>query len=139
MIEVIEYSEIKQRLIEFQFADNQPDNALTDFASSFDIFPVVLLSKYGQNSGTTLDPSSILNIRLFNNKFLPEIDMTCIDEIGNLIDDFFPIDNDVILSIFVKSTSEETMPIRMDFRILQYNQYKQVLKAQKKDSHLKEY
>lgn len=121
MIEVIEYSNVKQRLIEFEFEENQPDNALSDWVSSFNIFPVVLLSKSNQNSGTTIDPSAIFNIKLFNNKFLPEIQMTCVDEIGFLIDDFFPLDYDTILSIFVKSTSEETMPIRMDFRITEYN------------------
>jgi len=137
MIEVKEYSNIKQRLIEFNFAGNQPDNALTDYASSFDIFPIVLLSKSNQNSGTTIDPSAIFNIRLFNNKFLPEIEMVCIDEIGTLIDDFFPFDNDVILSIFVKSTSEETMPIRMDFRILQYNPIQASIESTEKRFSLK--
>jgi len=121
MIEVIEYSDINQRLIEFSFDESQPDNALADWVSSFDIFPVVLISKSNQNSGTTIDPSSIINIKLFNNKFLPEISMSCEDELGNLIDEFFPFDYDTILSIFVKSTSEETLPIRMDFRITEYN------------------
>ena len=121
MIEVIKYSDIKQRLIEFSFDEDQPDNALTDWVTSFNIFPVVLISKSNQDSGTTIDPSNIINIKLFNNKFLPEITMTCEDELGNLIDDFFPFDYDTILSIFVKSTIEDTMPIRMDFRITEYN------------------
>lgn len=122
MIEVIEYANIKEKLIEFQFDDNQPDNAMTDYVASFDIFPVVLISKSGESEeGITIPPQSIQYIKLYNNKFLPEIDMTCLDETGSLIDDFFPTDYDIILSIFVKSTSEETLPIRMDFRTIDYN------------------
>jgi len=121
MIEVVKYSNIKQRSIEFNFEEDQPDNALTDFATSFDVFPVVLVSKSDQDFATTIAPSAIQNIKLFNNKFLPEIEILCIDENGTLMDDFFPLDNDIILSIFVKSTSEKTMPIRMDFRILEYD------------------
>jgi len=121
MIEVIEYSNVKQRLIEFEFEKDQPDKALTDYASSFDIFPVITISKADQDLGTTIDPSAISNIKLFNNKFLPEIQMDCKDEQGYLMDDFFPFDNDTVLSIFVKSTAEDTMPIRMDFKITEYN------------------
>ncbi len=137
MIEVIEYSNVKQRSIEFYFDEGQPDKALTDWVSSFDVFPVVLISKSDQNSGTTIEPNAISNIKLFNNKFLPEIEMSCKDELGNLIDDFFPFDYDTILSIFVKSTSEETMPIRMDFRVTEYNPVQSSIESTEKRFSMK--
>jgi hypothetical protein len=120
MINVLEHSNTKTRLIEFNFNANQPDKALTDYVEALDIFPIVMISKI-DSSGTTIDPKSIFTIELSNNKFLPEIEMYCSDTIGTLMGDFFPLDYDVILSIFVKAQSEETMPIRMDFRVTEYD------------------
>ena len=127
MIEVINPASLKLRSLEFEFADNQPDKALKDYVKAFDIFPVVLISNSDTGSGNTLEPSSINHIKIFNNKFLPEIEMICTDEQGTLIDNFFPLDYDITLSIFVKSTSENTLPIRMDFKIIEYNPLQSVV------------
>lgn len=124
MIEIKERAEIKPKSIEFDFQKDQPDNALTDFATSFDIFPVVVISKLRENVSNTISPTLIVYLKLYNSKFLPEIEMLCYDDMGVLLDDLFPSDFDTILSVFIKSTSENTFPIRMDFIITEFNPYR---------------
>jgi hypothetical protein len=46
--------------------------------------------------------------------------MYCDDSKGVLFNDLYPFDHDTILSIFIKSQSELVMPIRMDFRVAEY-------------------
>ena len=135
MIKVERKSDIRTKLIEFTFDETQPDKALTDFATSFDIFPVVLLST--SDSGRTIAPSAIQYLKLFNDKFLPEIEMLCADEDGSLIDDFFPTDYDITLNIFVKSTAEDVYPIRMDFRITSYNPIQSSIESAEKKFMIK--
>lgn len=119
MIETKENSDTRLKLLEFTFNDNQDDSVMTDFAESFNIFPLVIINN--ELSGNTISPELITYVKLFNNKFLPEIEMLCTDNAGVLMDGLFPFDGDIILSIFVKSTIEDTYPIRMDFRILEFN------------------
>lgn len=124
MIEIKERAEIRTKEIEFDFKKTQPENALTDFASSFDIFPLVVISKLNENISNTISPNLIVYLKLFNSKFIPEIEMLCYDDMGVLLEDLFPNDFDVIISIFIKSTSENTFPIRMDFVVTEFNPYK---------------
>ncbi len=124
MIEVIRHTEIKLKEIVFAFNEDQPDKALSDYVESFNLFPTVLIGKSDNSIIQTIDPGLIDNIKLTNSKFLPEIEMLCKDDIGILMDSLFPLDYDTILSIFVKSTSEETLPIRMDFKIIEFNPIK---------------
>jgi len=125
MITVIEKAKIKLKELSLQL--NDPTSA--DIAvQSFNYVPYVFISKVDSNTGTTIgttvDPKDIIYIKLHNSKFLPEIELCCDDSKGILFNDLYPYDHDMVLSIFVKSTSENTMPIRMDFRITSYETVK---------------
>lgn len=124
MIEIKQRADIKPKEIEFDFKKSQPENALEEFASTFEIFPIVVISKLRENISNTINPGLIVHLKLFNSKFLPEIEMLCYDDMGVLLEDLFPLDYDVLLSIFIKSTSESTFPIRMDFIVTEFSPMK---------------
>jgi hypothetical protein len=125
MITVIEKAKIKLKELSLQLNNStSADIAI----QSFNYVPYVFISKVDSDSGTTfgttVDPKDIIYIKLHNSKFLPEIELYCDDSKGILFNDLYPYDHDMILSIFVKSTSDNTMPIRMDFRITSYETVK---------------
>jgi len=119
MIQVTDKAKIKTKELNFQLYDK----ASTDvFVQSLDYVPLVFISKlYDTNNpplnGTTIDPSDIISIKLFNDKFLPSVELFCEDSLGVIFTDFYPYDHDTIISVFVKSNSEQLMPLRMDFRL----------------------
>ena len=119
MIQVIEKAKIKTKELNFQLYDK----AATDvFVQSLDYVPLVFISKLFDTSnpplnGTTIDPSDIISLKLFNDKFLPSVELFCEDSLGVIFTDFYPFDHDTIISVFVKSSSEQLMPLRMDFRL----------------------
>lgn len=119
MIEVKTKSTIKTK--EFAF-DLKDDSKRTMFVESFNYVPFLALSKLNDPSinGTTIDPKDVIYVKLHNSKFLPEIELYCYDSKGIFFSDLYPLDHDTLLSIFVKSNSENLMPIRMDFRITEF-------------------
>jgi hypothetical protein len=119
MIEVKLKPNIKTKEIAF---DLQNDAKTVMFVESFNYVPFLALSKTNDPNidGTTIDPKDVVYVKLHNSKFLPEIELSCYDSKGIFISDLYPLDHDVLLSIFVKSNSELTMPIRMDFRVTEY-------------------
>ena len=123
MIKVIEPAKIKTKPLFFQL--NDP--ASTDlFMQSFNYVPFLFIWKIDDPtiSGATIDPRDVIYVKLFNSKFLPEIELYCNDSKGILFNDLYPFDHDTIISIFVKSYSEVIMPIRMDFRVTEYETVK---------------
>ena len=74
--------------------------------------------------GTTVDPRDIIYVKLHNSKFLPEIELYCVDSKGVLFNDLYPFDHDTIVCIFVKTKSINERPIRMDFRVTDYETIK---------------
>ena len=123
MIKVIEPSRIKTINIEFNYAEDQNEKDVSAFIEALNIMPLVYISKRIDNevvSGMTIEPINIKTVRIYNNKFLPEIYMSFDDDLGYMFEDFFPLDDDII-SIFVNSDSEDIFPIRMDFKITEFN------------------
>jgi hypothetical protein len=125
-IKIIIPSKIKTKKIEFNLKDQQKKEL---FVQSFDYVPFLFLSKINTDIGCTVDPKSVIYVKLHNSRFLPEIELSCYDPIGVFFTDLYPFDHDSLLSIFVKSNSEMTMPIRMDFRVTQF----ETIKASDKD------
>lgn len=127
MITSITPSAIKTIPLEFQLHDKDSVNL---FVQSFNYLPFIYISKVNdptnvpQISGTTIDPHDIIYVKLHNSKFLPEIELYCDDSKGILFNDLYPFDHDTIISIFIKSNSENIMPIRMDFRVTEYETIK---------------
>jgi len=123
MIEIINKAFIK--LKELHIKANDPVSA-DILVQSFNYVPYLFISKVNDPdfNGTTIDSKDVIYVKLHNSKFLPEIELYCDDSKGVLFNDFYPFDHDTILSIFVKSNSENTMPIRMDFRIASYETVK---------------
>lgn len=70
--------------------------------------------------GLNIEFRDILEMKLFNNKFLPWIQMKFRDKTAAAFDDVFPLDNQIV-SVFIRSTSEDYWPIRMDFKIIDFN------------------
>ena len=126
MITVISKSKIKTKKLFFDLNDQQSTSLLVQ---SLNYTPLIFISKVNDPSptkidGTTIDPRDIIYVKLYNTKFLPEIELCCDDSKGILFNDLYPFDHDTIVSIFVKSNSEITMPIRMDFRVTEYETLK---------------
>lgn len=127
MITVLEKSKIKTEVISFQLNDELSADLLSQ---SFDYTPYVYLKKIDDSTtnppiiGTSIDARDIIFVKLFNNKFLPEIELCCYDSKGILFNDLYPFDHDMLICVFFKSNSENTMPIRMDFRCTSYETIK---------------
>lgn len=123
MIDIKIPAKIKLKDITFDLKDKDKKD---QFIESFNYVPLLYIFKLKDtvNSdldlGNTIDPKDVIYVKLYNNKFLPEIELYCNDTIGNLFSDLYPFDHDVILSIFVKSNSNLLFPIRMDFRITEF-------------------
>ena len=126
-IKVIEKSKIKTEPIAFKLNDPKSVDLLVQ---SFDYVPYVYIKKINDTintppiDGTNIDPRDIVYIKLHNSMFLPEIELYCYDSKGILFNDLYPFDHDTLLCIFVKANSENEMPIRMDFRVTEYETVK---------------
>lgn len=126
MIKVIDKAKIKTRPIFISPKDELSKDFLVE---SLDYVPYVYIAKLNDPQeppiqGTTMDPKDIIYIKLHNSKFLPEIELFCDDSKGILFNDMYPFDHDTLLCIFVKASSENVMPIRMDFRVTEYETIK---------------
>ena len=123
MIKVTEKSKIKTEKLNFKTNDPQSADILVQ---SFDYVPYVYLKKQNDTttspsiSGTSISSQDIVYIKLYNSQFLPEVELYCIDSKGIMFNDLYPYNNDTILCVFVKSKSNNEMPIRMDFKITHY-------------------
>jgi hypothetical protein len=67
----------------------------------------------------------LISMKLFNDKFLPTIEIVYNDTTNRSIDELFPLDNEIV-SVLIKSSSEDYWPIRMDFKVLSFNPMKLV-------------
>lgn len=127
MIEVIIPSKIETEKIFFKLEDSDSTKRIVE---SFDYVPYIYIKKINDPiftppiDGTNVDPRDINYVKLYNNKFLPEIELSCEDSKGLLLNNVYPFDHDTLLCIFIKSNSENTFPIRMDFRVTEYESIK---------------
>jgi hypothetical protein len=122
-IKVISPSKIKTENIAFEFPDKQSTKVLIN---SFDRFPYIYIKKIDDPiykppiDGTNIAPNDIIYVKLFNNKFLPEIELYCNDSKGILFNNLYPFDHDTLICLFIKANNEITYPIRMDFMITEF-------------------
>jgi len=126
MIQVIEKAKIKTKELTFQLNDIVSSNI---FVQSLDYTPLVYISKLYDTGnppldGNTIIPTDIISLKLHNSKFLPEIELFCEDSLGVLFSDFYPFDHDTLISVFVKVSSDNILPIRMDFRVTEFQTIK---------------
>ena len=141
MIKIIEKSTIKLKPIFFQVHDAKSADLLIQ---SFDYVPYLYICKLSNTDdiessyGTTIDVRDIIYVKLYNDKFLPEIEIYCNDSKNILFNDIYPFDHDTLISIFIKSNTniidDDTLngaPIRMDFRVTEYQTIKTDAKREK--------
>lgn len=130
MIENIIPSAIETKELYFML----PDKLSTDLlVQSFNYYPYIFISKLNTDKdfpdkdkldGLTINKDDIIYLKLHNSQFLPEIEIYCDDSKGVLFNDFYPFDHDMLISLFIKSSSENNLPIRMDFRVSEHETIK---------------
>jgi len=70
-----------------------------------------------------IEYNDIIQLKIYNNKFLPGVEMKFRDKTNTSFDESFPLDNQIV-SVLIKSTSDDYWPIRMDFKITDFNPVK---------------
>lgn len=114
MIKVIERPSIKLKDIEFQLVDNVNNSMLDEYSKDIGRVPYIELGT------ASIESKSIISLDLYNDQFLPRINVKFKDTTGKMIDILFPLDN-TIVKVFIQSDNDDLMPIRMDFKITQFH------------------
>lgn len=117
MIKVIERANIILKEINFDFNDQNSDSKINEVSQDIGRKPHIEIGSQ------IIETSSIIDLSLYNDQFLPRIKMTFKDSTGHLLDTLFPLDNSIIKA-FIQSSNDNLMPIRMDFKILKFNPIK---------------
>lgn len=117
MIKVIDRPSIVLKNIEFDFSENNSSSKIKEVSNDIGRTPLVKIG------GQIIEGKSTLSLNLYNDQFLPRIFISFKDSSGNLLDALFPLDNSVI-SVFIQSSVDNLMPIRMDFKITRFNPIK---------------
>jgi hypothetical protein len=114
MIKVIERPAIVLKQLEINYVSDVGDYVADQYASDTGRYP------YLQIRNLVIQTSDTTKIVLYNDQFLPKIEVYFKDPTFKLIDPLMPLDDDII-SLFIQSSSELLMPIRMDFKITEFN------------------
>lgn len=114
MIKVLQRPTIVLKEMELNYDSSVEDQGADELADMVGKFP------YIQIGNMNIQTTDTISIVLYNNQFLPKIEIQFKDPTFNIVDPLFPTDND-ILSLFIKSSSEILMPVRMDFKITDVN------------------
>jgi hypothetical protein len=114
MLKVLERPSIILKQISVNYMDTIGDYAADDYANDIGRYP------YLQIRNLVIQTTDTIKIVLYNDQFLPKIEVYFKDPTMKLIDPLFPLDDDII-SLFIRSSSELLMPIRMDFKITEFN------------------
>lgn len=117
MIEVIKRSNKKLAPIEFSYKEGVKDKDADVYADDIGKLPFVVIN------GVNVQPADISFLRIYNDRFLPEIEMIFQDPTNKIFDSEFPLDQQVI-SILIKSNEHLLMSIRMDFWITDFTSVK---------------
>ena len=96
MIEVKSRSNKTLKPIKFSYMEGVKDRDADDFSSSFGKLPFVNIG------GTTIESKDIIYFRLYNDKFLPELEMSFRDPTNKMFDNTFPLDKQIV-SILISS------------------------------------
>lgn len=119
MIEVIERPNKKLKTLEFSYRNDVDDKDVSIYSSSIGKFPYVVIN------GVTVQSDDMNYLKLYNNNFLPGIEISFRDPTNKLHDSNYPLDQQIV-SILIDSNSDLLMPIRMDFYIISFNSIKNV-------------
>ena len=117
MIRVLERPTIKLKNIEINIEPTNEDEKMEEHSRDIGRYPYVMIGNLN------ISPNDFVSFKLYNNKFLPKIELQFRDGSYKMIDPLFPIDNSK-LSLFIRSNSETLMPVRMDFKITEFNPIK---------------
>ena len=114
MIKVIERSSIKLKDIEFQLAEKVNNDNLTEYSKDIGRLP------YVEIGSQSIESNLIISMDLYNDQFLPRLNIKFTDSSGKFMDILFPTDN-AIIKVFIQSDNDDLMPIRMDFKITKFH------------------
>ena len=118
MIRVDDRASIVLKELSFNYGNEASERDAEYYANMMGKYP------YLQLGDDIIETNNTVNIFLYNDQFLPKIEVHFYDSTHRYSDKNFPTDNE-ILSLFIRSTSEILMPVRMDFKILSFNLLKQ--------------
>jgi hypothetical protein len=99
------------------YKEGVKDKDVLDYSSSIGKLPYIVIN------GVTIESKDITHFKLYNDKFLPQIEMTFKDPTNKIFDSQYPLDQQLI-SILISSNSDLLMPIRMDFYITNFDSVK---------------
>lgn len=94
----------------------KPEDAM-QWGSSIGKMPYIVFAYLDK---LVLESKDVLYFKLYGDKFIPEIECTFRDPTNKLADYMFPLDKSIV-SIMIKSNSDNLMPIRCDFYITNFN------------------
>jgi len=107
--------ELKKIVIDYNTSVNETN--AEEYISKIGQYPFVVFN------GLIIDYKYFIDFKLSNDQFLPKLEMKFRDFSNKMIDQLFPLDNSII-SVYIKSSSEYLQPIRMDFKVMQFNPIK---------------
>lgn len=117
MITVLERPTIQLINLEINIEETNENEKMEEHSRDVGKYPYVMIGSLN------ISVDDFVSFKLYNNQFLPKIELQFKDGTYKMIDPLFPIDNSK-LSLFIKSNSETLMPVRMDFKITQFNPIK---------------
>jgi len=116
-LHIVDRATIKLDKIEIKYADDVQDYRADEESKQYGKYPFI------SYKGMPIESDSISKLKLYNNKFLPYLEMVFVDKTGRIQDDYFPLD-DSIISLFLRSHTVKKLPIRMDFKITSFSMSK---------------
>lgn len=126
MIDVLDRPAIELVEIEIDYNETAEGKDLDYNVEQIGKYPYVYFD------GAIIESKDIEYLKIYNDKIIPRIDMMFADPSGMIVDENYPLD-DSIVSIFINSTDENLMPIRMDFKIIEFY----TIKGRENDNTLK--
>lgn len=114
MIQVLVRPSITLKELVIDYQETVQDSAANEYLETIGLYP------YLQIGNTVIQTNDTIKIILHNDKFLPRIEVYFKDPTYRFVDPLFPTDNEVI-SLFIQSSSEILMPVRMDFKITTFD------------------
>ncbi len=103
--------------LSISYNSNVKSEDAVQWASDIGKFPYIVFSYLDK---LLLESKDIIYFKLYGDKFIPEMECTFRDPTNKLADYMFPLDRSVV-SLMIKSNSENLMPIRCDFFIKNFN------------------
>lgn len=117
MINVLDRPTIELKELEINIEQDNQDEMVEEHSKDIGRYPYVMIGNLN------ISVEDFVSFKLYNNQFLPKIELQFKDGTYKMIDPLFPVDNSK-LSLFIRSSSETLMPVRMDFKITQFNPIK---------------